>query len=162
MSIIVNLSKFSVDCPLASESNLKNSSSSIGPLATPKIEKVEDIADESSFDAFSNLEPPKKRSASPEETKDPAKINQADQQMAMLSQFRMGYRECMSETMHFLVESEGFFAADSFCVRLMGHLQKYCDAFTSENTPPSGTVKNLTLHSLFLVYFGQDYFIGSS
>jgi hypothetical protein len=133
-------------------------------MATPKIEKTEDnLLDESSVDAPSiNLDPPvTKRTASPADDDDdvvgdeqpdakdhaaPPKIvsTHADHQSAMLRQFRMGYRECMSETMHFLVESEGFFAADSFCVRLMAHLQKYCEAFTSENTPPSGTFPNFT------------------
>lgn len=39
----------------------------------------------------------------------------------------------MSETMQFLVESEGFFTGDSLCVRLMNHLNKHCEKIlTSE------------------------------
>ncbi|XP_072155066.1 uncharacterized protein [Bemisia tabaci] len=41
--------------------------------------------------------------------------------------FRLGFQECLSEAMHFLVEVEGFFANDSFCVQFMNHLQKHCD-----------------------------------
>lgn len=39
--------------------------------------------------------------------------------------FRVGYHECLSETMHFLVEREGMYAGDSLCVRLMNHLQRH-------------------------------------
>ena len=44
-----------------------------------------------------------------------------------LESFRVGYHECLTETMHFLVEKEGMFAGNSFCVRLMSHLQKHFD-----------------------------------
>ncbi|XP_066986300.1 transcription factor cwo-like isoform X5 [Macrobrachium rosenbergii] len=44
-----------------------------------------------------------------------------------LEQYHMGYQECLSETMQFLVESEGFFSGDSLCVRLMNHLTKHCE-----------------------------------
>nr|CAG4644463.1 EOG090X0J7Y [Lepidurus arcticus] len=40
-------------------------------------------------------------------------------------QYRLGYSECMSEMMHFLVEVEGFFAGDALCSRLMNHLQMH-------------------------------------
>jgi len=39
--------------------------------------------------------------------------------------FRMGYRECLSETMHFLVEKEGRYQGDALCERLMAHLQAH-------------------------------------
>ncbi|XP_051154612.1 transcription factor cwo-like isoform X2 [Leptopilina boulardi] len=41
--------------------------------------------------------------------------------------YRLGFQECLSETMHFLVEVEGFFARDSLCVQLIGHLQQHCE-----------------------------------
>ena len=41
--------------------------------------------------------------------------------------FRVGYHECLTETMHFLVEKEGLYSGNSFCVRLMAHLQKHFD-----------------------------------
>lgn len=41
--------------------------------------------------------------------------------------YRLGFQECLSETMHFLVEVEGFFARDSLCVQLISHLQQHCD-----------------------------------
>ena len=39
--------------------------------------------------------------------------------------FRVGYHECLTESMHFLVEKEGLYSGNSFCVRLMAHLQKH-------------------------------------
>lgn len=39
--------------------------------------------------------------------------------------YKFGYQECLAETMHFLVELEGFFPSDTLCVKLIGHLQKY-------------------------------------
>ena len=41
--------------------------------------------------------------------------------------FRVGYHECLTETMHFLVEKEGMYSDNSFCVRLRHHLQKHFD-----------------------------------
>lgn len=41
--------------------------------------------------------------------------------------YRLGFQECLSETLHFLVEIEGFFARDSICVQLINHLQQHCD-----------------------------------
>ncbi|EFN89077.1 transcription factor cwo isoform X2 [Harpegnathos saltator] len=41
--------------------------------------------------------------------------------------YRLGFQECLSETMHFLVEVEGYFARDSLCVQLINHLQQHCD-----------------------------------
>lgn len=41
--------------------------------------------------------------------------------------FRVGYHECLTELMHFLVEKEGLYAGDSFCVRILTHLQKHFD-----------------------------------
>lgn len=45
----------------------------------------------------------------------------------IIEHYRLGYQECLSEAMHFLVEVEGFFAGDSLCLRLINHLQKHCD-----------------------------------
>ncbi|GBN66739.1 Transcription factor cwo [Araneus ventricosus] len=42
-------------------------------------------------------------------------------------QYRLGYHECMSETVRFMVESEGLFTGDGVCVRLINHLQKHYD-----------------------------------
>lgn len=41
--------------------------------------------------------------------------------------YRLGFQECLSETVHFLVEVEGFFARDSLCVQLINHLQQHCE-----------------------------------
>jgi hypothetical protein len=45
----------------------------------------------------------------------------------IIEHYRLGYQECLSEAMHFLVEVEGFFAGDPLCVQLINHLQKHCD-----------------------------------
>lgn len=45
----------------------------------------------------------------------------------VIEHYRLGYQECLSEAMHFLVEVEGFFAGDPLCVQLINHLQKHCD-----------------------------------
>ncbi|XP_071050184.1 transcription factor cwo isoform X2 [Onthophagus taurus] len=49
-----------------------------------------------------------------------------------LDDYRLGYQECMSETMRFLVEVEGRFPREPFCVRLLGHLQQHCDSLTKQ------------------------------
>ncbi|XP_018327707.1 transcription factor cwo isoform X2 [Agrilus planipennis] len=49
--------------------------------------------------------------------------------------YRLGYQECMSEAMRFLVEVEGHFPREGICVRLLSHLQKHCD--TLSRVPPS-------------------------
>lgn len=41
--------------------------------------------------------------------------------------FRLGYQECMSEAMRFMVEVEGHFPRETVCVRLLNHLQKHCE-----------------------------------
>ena len=48
--------------------------------------------------------------------------------------FRVGYHECLTETMHFLVEKEGLYSGNSFCVRLMAHLQKHFDKLGRAST----------------------------
>jgi len=48
--------------------------------------------------------------------------------------FRVGYHECLTESMHFLVEKEGLYAGNSFCVRLMTHLQKHYDRLGRAST----------------------------
>ncbi|XP_050313297.1 transcription factor cwo isoform X2 [Anthonomus grandis grandis] len=44
-----------------------------------------------------------------------------------LEHYRLGYQECMSETMRFMVEVEGHFPREPVCVRLLNHLQKHCE-----------------------------------
>lgn len=41
--------------------------------------------------------------------------------------YRLGFQECLNETMHFLEEVEGFFGRDTLCVQLYNHLQQHCD-----------------------------------
>lgn len=57
-------------------------------------------------------------------------------------QFRLGYQECMSETMRFMVEVEGHFSNEAICVRLLTHLQKHCANLPhrSSHVPQTTTV----------------------
>nr|XP_050849970.1 uncharacterized protein LOC127063801 isoform X1 [Vespula vulgaris] len=41
--------------------------------------------------------------------------------------YRLGFQECLSETIHFLIEIEGFYTRDSLCVQLTNHLQRHCE-----------------------------------
>jgi len=40
-------------------------------------------------------------------------------------QYCLGYQECLSETMHFLVEVQVCYPGDNLCVQIMNHLQKH-------------------------------------
>ncbi|XP_076332326.1 uncharacterized protein LOC143237213 isoform X2 [Tachypleus tridentatus] len=40
-------------------------------------------------------------------------------------QYRLGFQECMSEVLHFMVKMEGLFAGNGFCVRLISYLQQH-------------------------------------
>lgn len=62
-----------------------------------------------------------------EESYSPPESIATKSQPIIAEHYRLGYHECLSETMHFLVEVEGFFAGDSLCVQLINHLQKHCD-----------------------------------
>ncbi|KAJ8920234.1 hypothetical protein NQ315_011895 [Exocentrus adspersus] len=44
--------------------------------------------------------------------------------------YRLGYQECMSEAMRFMVEVEGHFPREAVCVRLLNHLQKHCESIS--------------------------------
>jgi hypothetical protein len=44
--------------------------------------------------------------------------------------FRMGYQECLSEAMRYLIEGQGHFPRDPMCVQLINHLQRHCDNIT--------------------------------
>lgn len=41
--------------------------------------------------------------------------------------FRLGFNECMSEAMHFLVEEEGMYPGDSLCIRILKHLRTHSE-----------------------------------
>ncbi|KAF5303842.1 hypothetical protein FQR65_LT08099 [Abscondita terminalis] len=55
--------------------------------------------------------------------------------------YRLGYQECMSEAMRFLVEVEGHFPREAICIRLLTHLQKHCE--TLSRTTQSSLKENL-------------------
>ena len=48
--------------------------------------------------------------------------------------FRVGYHECLTESMHFLVEKQGLYSGDPFIVRMMSHLQKHFDRLGKAST----------------------------
>lgn len=58
-----------------------------------------------------------------------------------LDHYRLGYQECMSETMRFLVEVEGRFPREPLCVRLLAHLQQHCDSLTKQTVDAEETAK---------------------
>ena len=47
-----------------------------------------------------------------------------------IKQFRLGYQECLSEAVRFLVEIEGLYTGDGLCRRIMDHLQDLITSFT--------------------------------
>ncbi|KAJ8932547.1 hypothetical protein NQ318_000699 [Aromia moschata] len=54
--------------------------------------------------------------------------------------YRLGYQECMSEAMRFMVEVEGHFPREAICVRLLNHLQKHCESIS--RTPHVNQTRN--------------------
>ena len=55
------------------------------------------------------------------------KFEQGLTRKASVDSFRVGYHECLTESMHFLIEKQGLYSGDSFCVRMKSHLQKHFD-----------------------------------
>nr|UHH90567.1 clockwork orange [Pyrrhocoris apterus] len=45
--------------------------------------------------------------------------------------YRLGYHDCLTETLHFLVDSEGYLASGSLCNQLATHLSQHCDNIIS-------------------------------
>ncbi|KAK9500179.1 hypothetical protein O3M35_001489 [Rhynocoris fuscipes] len=45
----------------------------------------------------------------------------------LASSYRLGFAECLNETVHFLVQVEGMMASDPFCTQLRTHLTRHCD-----------------------------------
>lgn len=64
----------------------------------------------------------------------------------MYSNFSLGYQECMSEAMRFLVEVEGHFPREAICVRLLSHLQKHCETISR---PSQSTMKECTVPEVY-------------
>ncbi|KAL1494907.1 hypothetical protein ABEB36_010419 [Hypothenemus hampei] len=52
---------------------------------------------------------------------------QAQERPNPLEHYRLGYQECISEAMRFMVEVEGHFPREPVCMRLLNHLQKHCE-----------------------------------
>uniref|UniRef100_A0A0K8T259 Hairy/enhancer-of-split related with YRPW motif protein 1 n=2 Tax=Lygus hesperus TaxID=30085 RepID=A0A0K8T259_LYGHE len=49
--------------------------------------------------------------------------------------YRLGFAECLNETVHFLVQVEGLMVADPLCTRLRSHLTNHCDNILQSNHP---------------------------
>lgn len=60
--------------------------------------------------------------------------------------YRLGYQECMSETMRFMVEIEGHFPREAICLRLLNHLQKHCEALCRSPSVHQNSVPCAPLH----------------
>ncbi|XP_073974647.1 uncharacterized protein isoform X1 [Rhodnius prolixus] len=45
----------------------------------------------------------------------------------LATSYRLGFAECLNETVHFLVQVEGMMASDPFCTQLRSHLTRHCD-----------------------------------
>ncbi|KAF7279180.1 hypothetical protein GWI33_007589 [Rhynchophorus ferrugineus] len=52
---------------------------------------------------------------------------QSQERASPVEHYRLGYQECMSEAMRFMVEIEGHFPREPVCLRLLTHLQNHCD-----------------------------------
>lgn len=45
--------------------------------------------------------------------------------------YKIGYQDCLTETMNVLTELECYFPTDVVCLKLMNHLQKYYEKITN-------------------------------
>ncbi|KAJ3626752.1 hypothetical protein MTP99_017226 [Tenebrio molitor] len=61
--------------------------------------------------------------------------------------YRLGYQECMSEAMRFMVEVEGHFPREGICVRILNHLQKHCESLSRmSHQPPAASNQPVVEH----------------
>lgn len=72
-------------------------------------------------------------SSSPPVTLTAPRDSTSTRQPINIEHYRLGYLECLSEAMHFLVEVQGYFAGDSLCVQMINHLHKHCDKLLKGN-----------------------------
>jgi len=76
---------------------------------------------------------------------------------AYLESFRQGYRECMTEALHYLVDREvGFYSDQHFSARFLNHLSKLCDSITKEGTGGSQKRKEMTWSDTCTVKSAED------
>ncbi|XP_014250748.1 hairy/enhancer-of-split related with YRPW motif protein-like isoform X1 [Cimex lectularius] len=61
------------------------------------------------------------------EAEDQSQQAQRDHLEELATSYRLGFVECLSETIHFLVQVEGLMATDPFCTQLKTHLSNHCD-----------------------------------
>lgn len=60
--------------------------------------------------------------------------------------YRLGYQECISKTMRFMVEIEGHFPREAICIRLLNHLQQHCETLCRTATAHSNTMTQNSVH----------------
>ena len=65
----------------------------------------------------------------------PVAAAQAVSHESSVESFRVGYHECLSEIMHFLVEKEGMYPRDPLCSRLMSHIQAHYKKINRGESP---------------------------
>ena len=59
-------------------------------------------------------------------TKSQSHVNSNIASLKDEEKFRLGFQDCLSETLRFLIERKGMFAGDAFCVQLVQHLNVHC------------------------------------
>ncbi|KAL2726420.1 transcription factor cwo-like isoform X4 [Vespula squamosa] len=94
--------------------------------------------------------------ARPEESIDSVSHSTATATSTATGEYRLGFQECLNETIHFLVEVEGFYATDSLCEQLTNHLQQHCEkilatsdrlGFPQAEMPMSGGTTSATSYA---------------
>uniref|UniRef100_A0A8D8ZUU5 Hairy and enhancer of split-related protein helt n=1 Tax=Cacopsylla melanoneura TaxID=428564 RepID=A0A8D8ZUU5_9HEMI len=92
--------------------------------------------EESSTEHNNHCKPTDPASTSVLEQESPSKPSEIDTSSSSSSStsvpinsehFKLGYQECLSESMHYLVEVKGYYPGSSLCMQLICHLQKHCD-----------------------------------
>ncbi|CAG2108115.1 unnamed protein product, partial [Medioppia subpectinata] len=63
-------------------------------------------------------------------------------------QYRLGYQECLSEAIRFLVEMEGLFTGDGLCRRMMDYLHSHMSTLHKVNQTDKESDVNLMSHSM--------------
>lgn len=60
----------------------------------------------------------------PAETEKP--LDQSEKSVLIAEQYKMGFFECLTETMQYLVEGHGYPPGHGLCLSLINHLQNHC------------------------------------
>lgn len=74
---------------------------------------------------------------------------QTEKSVLIAEQYKMGFFECLTETMQYLVEGHGYSPGHGLCLSLINHLQNHCAQIIK------GNVHNLLL---FVRYQSFNWF----